>query len=42
MAEDSMSKETREIKHAMGAIIYQHLSLFEKAKTFEIKKVSGL
>ena len=37
-----LSKDGREIKHAIGSILYQHLLLFEKARIFDIKKASGL
>ena len=38
----NLSSDAREIKQAIGSILYQHLILFEKAKIFEIKKIIGL
>jgi|688.fasta_scaffold1834949_1 hypothetical protein len=42
MPDDGLSEDARLIKLAIGSILYQHLVLFEKAKVFEIKKVTGL
>jgi hypothetical protein len=42
LPEDGLSEDARLLKLAIGSILYQHLILFEKAKVFEIKKVTGL